>query len=227
MKPIRIEMNRGSKLIIFLCGLLVCAVAAQGCDKSERETSDNQDNENTTPGNGYPSTGILFTSEIVIMDVEENRLKVEGTYNFKNPSYSDWSGRIAYPIYVDQDQPAAEHVLLEGEDEPLEVRCLTPDQCLAVIFLELEAGETRSIKLSYEQHLLKNRAVYLLTTAQSWDRPLEKAELVVKIDRNFENVQISYTPDREEMEGSKKVYTIERTDFIPDRELEVSWSDPG
>lgn len=226
MKPLRIEMKRGSKFVILLCGLFVLAVAAQSCDKSERETSDNQNNQNTTPGDEYPSTGILFTSEKVIMDVEENRLKVEGTYIFENPSPADWSGRIAYPIYVDENQPAAEHVLLEGKEEPLEVRCRTPDQCLAVIFLEVEAGETRSIKLSYEQQLLKNRAVYLLTTAQSWDRPLEKAELVVKIDRDFQNVQISYSPDREEMEGSKKVYTIVRTDFIPDRELEVSWSDP-
>ena len=177
-------------------------------------------------GHEFPSTGVLFVSERVVMDVEDATLKVEGTYNFKNPSPAHWSGRIAYPIYVSEIQPRPEQVVLEGKDEPLRVRCRKPGECLAVLFLKVSAGETKSVKLSYEQPLKENRAVYLLTTAKKWDRPLQRAELVVKINKNYKNIQLSYPSQREKTKGSKKVFTTIREEFVPQKELEVSWGDP-
>lgn len=208
MKPKSLKSNRKSK--------------RKSVRKSIRKTNVSQSSDQE-----FPSTGVLFVSERVVMDVEDATLKVEGTYNFKNPSPAHWSGRIAYPIYVSESQPAPEEVVLEGKDEPLRVRCRKPGECLAVLFLKVSAGETKPVKLSYEQPLKENRAVYLLTTAKKWDRPLQRAELVVKINKNYKNIQLSYPSQKEETKGSKKVFTTIREEFVPQKELEVSWGDPA
>ena len=176
---------------------------------------------------GRPSatTAIHFASERVTLSVIEHgqRMEVEGIYTFENPSSRPWTGRIAYPIYSSEAQPAPKDLLVDEREAPVKIRCMDPNRCAAVLSFSVQPRGRHTLRLRYSQRLNEPKAVYLVTTARKWARPLEKAEFLVEVPNSLKDILLSYTPDATKQDGAKRVYRFVRRLFRPKKELQVTW----
>jgi hypothetical protein len=170
--------------------------------------------------------GPRFEAERVELTLSAGRLQVLGIYTFRNPGPRPWRGRIGYPILVGEGQQPPEQVVLDGK-EKLPVRCRAPRRCAAVIPLSVPMGGFRTVQLRYEQKITGRRAAYLLTSARRWKRPLRRADFVVRVPADWKGVTLSYPPERETVQGSFRILRFSRRDFVPRKELVVTWVKSG
>ena len=76
---------------------------------------------------------------------------------------------------------------------------------------------------TYHQRLLGRRAVYLLTTAREWGRPLESAVLEVEWSDYLGKPRFSLPFVQVGHERSHTLYRFEAAPFVPDTDLVVTW----
>lgn len=200
--------------------LLLCAAAAS-CRSGERG---DPGREPAAAGSAASTGGLRFVAERVELGLAPGSVEVTGDYTFRSAGPGAWRGRIGYPIWVDAGQPAPERVLQDG-GEALPVRCRAPSECAAVVALELEPERERTVRLTYRQPLTGPRATYLVTSAGRWNRPLERAELVVRLPAAWTGVDCSFSPDEDVVAGETRTLRIVREGFAPDRELVVTWQE--
>ena len=206
---------------------MLVLVAAQ-CNKTTSQPSPSAEEGPPPPpvatASPPQSTGLQFVAEKVELTIGDGQLEVVGHYTFRPSGQRAWRGRIGYPIFVTAEQPAPAQVLLAGDKLP--VRCREQSRCAAVIALELQLGESRTISLHYQQKLAGRRATYLLMSALRWQRPLDRATLVVRVPAAWPGVSLSYPPDQEQVDGDWRVLRLTRRDFAPDQDLVVTWEKP-
>jgi hypothetical protein len=176
-------------------------------------------------------TAVRFVAERVVLEMRAQSVAVAGRYTFTNSSGRWWRGRIGYPVYVSKDQPAPKQVIWHrsrdgltdrrAETVKLDVSCRRPNRCGAIFALSLAPRQKRVVRLSYRQPLARPQAIYLLSTARRWGRPLERAELIVRVPDQWKKVHVSHRPNTVTKEGRQRVYRILRTHFVPQRELTV------
>ena len=85
--------------------------------------------------------------------------------------------------------------------------------------------EEKLVRVEYVQQIDKPHAIYIVTTTSEWHRPIELAEFEFRIPREFEDVQFSFVPDVRVTAGDTIVCYMSRTNFMPDEDLVVTWSD--
>jgi hypothetical protein len=174
------------------------------------------------PRRPTPASGVVFDSEVVELRLLPDKLQVKGTYVFANHQAWPWRGRIGYPIAVTDTQPAPEQIQVEGVGAR-PVRCRTPRRCAAVLRLTLLPRDRLTVRLRYEQRLTARRAVYLVTTARKWHRPLREARFVIRHPTAWTGIKVSYPLDSRTVEGTETVLRFTKRNFLPQREVEVTW----
>ena len=92
--------------------------------------------------------------------------------------------------------------------------------------MELDSLEEKEAMVRYEQMLLKPNVKYILTTTRAWKRPLERARFTVIVPATFEEVSLSYPPDSVCLRGNRAFYYLYKSNFSPETDLEISWSNP-
>lgn len=95
----------------------------------------------------------------------------------------------------------------------------------ATFKIEIKPEETSKFRISYRQKLLGNRAEYILTTTQSWGRPLEQANYTLIIPNKLSIDSLSYTPDSFETKRDRIIFFWEKENFMPDRNFIIILSD--
>jgi hypothetical protein len=169
-----------------------------------------------------PAGGLVFDSEVVALQLRPGKLAVTGTYVFVNPQARPWRGRIGYPIAVGEGQPAPKEILVEGAGgRP--VHCRRPDTCNAVLRLAVSPRGRTTVRLRYEQPLKANRAVYLVTTARKWHRPLREARFIIRHPKAWTGVKVSYPIDQRTTAGDETVLRFTRRNWLPEKEVAVTW----
>jgi hypothetical protein len=167
---------------------------------------------------------IRFYREYVTVEPSHDRTCVTGLYYFRNDSDDALAVGILYPFPVDR------HHLY-----PLRIAAWeeTDDGARPLGFARVAAGvrwsmdffprEEKLIRVRYTQEIKKPHAIYIVTTTQKWERPIELAEFEFRIPRSLEGATLSFDPDRSEVRGDTLVYFVAWTDFMPDTDLTVTW----
>ncbi|MDD2331714.1 MAG: hypothetical protein PHI68_03565 [Candidatus Cloacimonetes bacterium] len=66
-------------------------------------------------------------------------------------------------------------------------------------------------------------ACYYVTTAQSWNRTLDKAKFILKVDDDIKIKQLSFPDPEVHQEAGKTIYSWEYYDFTPGRDFIVDF----
>jgi hypothetical protein len=64
---------------------------------------------------------------------------------------------------------------------------------------------------------------YILTTTKQWKRPLVFAEYYIHIPSKLQLKDPSYKFDLIDVTASSKTYFLKKKNFMPDKNLAVSW----
>jgi hypothetical protein len=192
--------------------LAFALVALSGCAR-----------EPATPAE--PEAGpVRFVREHVIVRPSEGRTIVSGVYYFRNDSDDTVSVAMRYPFPIDRFHIGPFRVRAwEKRSGVFEPMGFTPGEYSMTWRLSFKPREEKIVRAEYAQEIKRHHAVYIVTTTRQWGRPLERAEFEFRVPRGLDEVKPSFEPTRVEERADTVVYYLERTDFMPDSDLSVTW----
>ncbi len=149
-----------------------------------------------------------FTDETIAIDIEGDRIHVDGTYVYENPFPFPIRQGMSVP-FPPGFEPVAVALRREGEVLPLR-RLLNTES----FELALRAFETAQVRLQYEQYAPTHRATYLLTTTAPWHRRIDHGFYVIHAN----GARITSSSYRLTSEN-----TFERREFTPPTDWRFAW----
>jgi len=162
-------------------------------------------------------TPLQFLKERVHVKLSDGQATVKGWYYIRNGLPQSQDVFLYYPFAINEHQ-----------GPPVEVKISEPVLEKSVqgfsFLVHLNPCRARWVKVSYKQPLYGEQFTYILTTTARWGRALEQASFRIKVPVGWEDVSVSYPADRVRTQGTSKIYTIKRRDFLPKQDLEVRWS---
>ena len=168
-----------------------------------------------------PGAAVGFAAERVELELDADRISVTATYVLDNPSPDAAGVGIEYPILTGPERPAPTTVEVNGRTLVPEPRDATS---VRVTFpIEIAARGVARFHVRYRQRHIGRHAVYMVTSALSWPRPIGQAVFVVRHSAGLGEVTPSYPWSHTRREGDVVTHTIVRDTFRPDREVELRW----
>lgn len=166
-----------------------------------------------------------FLSEEITFTVNpEGVVHVSADYVFHNPRKGKYNQPIIYPFPGDSDLQAPQNpvvqVVSETGREPLKV-ALEDHQWK--FNLPLEAQTINILHVEYDQVATAERFTYILTSTKSWEQPLQSALFVIRLPEGCKLSSSSYECQPETASSGGYAYTIYRSNFLPEKDLEFSW----
>ncbi len=172
-----------------------------------------------------PPSPLRFTDERIVMTVTDRNCDINGWYKFRNVSPFPRSTRFFYPFPLhDADYPDLIEAfwLQGGAKKPLEFKKLSDG--ISYRLKVPGSGETQFV-IHYRQKLHAKRAVYIVTTTQSWRRPLDSAIFEIHHPAHWENVRYTYPGKVMKSDGQSVFRLIEWHHYMPRKEIEMTWRD--
>jgi hypothetical protein len=170
-----------------------------------------------------PESGdVLFASERVELEVTEGQVAVSAEYYLWNASPNGQGLGIVYPIIVSKQILPPENVLVDGRTLP--VLPGQDGQVYARFPVSIPPHEIRSFRVRYEQRLLGREAVYLVTSALRWPRPIDRAVFVIKCPAKWRKVTLSYPILRRATANGQTTLLSVMQPFRPEREIVLRWA---
>lgn len=168
-----------------------------------------------------------FHSEVIRLLVQPGRLTVNALYRFvASPEARERPMLLFFPYPRDSLRLGkAEMALLQVASEP--------GKWQPAGFTDLPSGhgarlripllaDTTLVRAVYHQELLGEHARYIVTTTAVWNQPLAHARFEIFLPESARAPEFSFpfTPPTEP--GGP--YVFEAVDFLPDRDIAVTWS---
>jgi hypothetical protein len=167
---------------------------------------------------------IRFLREHVIVRPSEGRTAVTGLYYFRNESDDTTAAAMRYPFPIDRFHigPLRVRVWEErnGSFEPIG---FASGEYSMTWRMNFKPREEKIIRVEYVQEIKKHHALYIVTTTREWGRPLERAEFEFQVPRSLVDVEPSFEPTRVLERGDTVVYYLEKTEFMPEKDLSITW----
>ena len=167
-------------------------------------------------GGTPPGREVSFRAETIRMEVTDDKLRVVGTYHLRNRTPASVATTLLYPFPVDDAHSYPHSIVVDGATK-------RPAENGVILALSFGPQEERTFEVEYEQSLAEPNATYILLSTQAWGEPLEHGLYEVSWPADFKDVRISYDGKRTTTHG-RTTLSFERSNFLPDRDLTVSWS---
>ncbi|MBI5544066.1 MAG: hypothetical protein HY901_09275 [Deltaproteobacteria bacterium] len=161
-----------------------------------------------------------FAAEEVTLDLEPDRVRVEGVYHLRNAGSASSTTLVRYPVFVASGQLAPRSVEIDGRETPVRLIAGRPT---AELTISVAPHALTRFRVRYEQQLAAHRAGYLVTTAREWPSPIARAIFTIRRPVRLGPVKVSFPIAHSRREGDRSVDVVVMRDFSPDRELLVEW----
>jgi hypothetical protein len=212
--------------------LLVAALGLCGCSSGDSDLEGAK--RETEAAGGVESAGeaavqttlppIRFYREYVTVVPSPGSTSVSAIYYFRNESDRSVRQGIAYPFPVDRTHlyPSVIRVW-EKTGSGLRPMGYVRRGSNVLWEMDVEAGGTKVIRVDYTQEIREPRAIYIVTTTQRWERPIELAEFEFRVPAELGEHRLSFEPDSSVTSGDTTVHYVAYEDFMPDEDLTVTW----
>lgn len=164
---------------------------------------------------------VEFSREDVSIYIFEDYVQVEGTYTFRNPSLEPEKVKTTYPLIID-DQIGEPYSISLLDDTGDEIPYREVDRGIQFEY-EMPPGEHKDIHITYKQPYTSNEYTYILTSTQTWGKPLQVARFTVNTAGSLGELNSNYPFSKVSEKELFSQYFYQTQDFYPDRELELSW----
>lgn len=177
-----------------------------------------------TTGSREISGRISFVSEHIDMAVEPGRQIITGYYTFRRTGNSPQRFTVSYPFPVNDDMHFPDNISVCRVSDNTRVNVNKHFDHDSVSFeVPFDKANTVTVAVRYIQRLSAHEARYILTTTAAWGKPLEHAEFVISIPDTLNHVALSYTPDLTIIDEGRIIYSMKRSQFMPEKDLVVRW----
>jgi len=166
---------------------------------------------------------VEFVSESIDIVISEGSFAVTGSYTLRWNDRGLSSFPLIYPFPVDcgLSFPDTVSVTGAGSGEPIPFR---ENRERGVIAFSVRPGMSDTFSVIYTQKYVGNSVRYILISTKAWGKALERAAFSVTVPQCFLDVELSYEADSISKDGDSVIYSMIKTDFMPDRDLLVTWN---
>jgi hypothetical protein len=200
--------------------VLLAAVCLAGCGGDDGTVDGTQSTDSAPP------SPVRFYREYVVVEPSENATRVSALYYFRNESDRPVRQAIRYPFPVDRFHLYPRVIRVwDKKGDDLSPMGFVRGDTYANWVMDLEAHGEKVVRVDYMQEIRRPRAVYIVTTTQTWKVPIEVAEFEFRVPAALDSVSLSFEADRRTVEGDTIVYYAKYTDFMPDADLIVTWKE--
>ena len=166
------------------------------------------------------SQSLQFYKEDLIFEIKDNYFYVDGIYHFCNNSNKEINQVLFYPFPIDKLYGTVDSVFA-ADFKTGSVNIITNKSEQGAYFkIKIEAYGIAKYRIFYRQKTEKNKAEYILKTTHKWGKPFEKASYKLIIPVKLRIISMSYPPDSIKTEKEKILYFWNKTDFMPDKNME-------
>ena len=159
---------------------------------------------------------------IYITLVLPDTMCVKGEYFFASTDGSAIQTSVVYPFPVDSsiNFPHSIHV---SDKAGTVVFQSHQDQAMVLIPVSIAKNGTGKTTVVYRQRLNKNTGRYILTTTQTWQKPLGKSNYSVTMPAGATLTFLSYESDTVCEKKGAVVYSFSKSNFMPAKDLTFSF----
>lgn len=178
------------------------------------------------PINGTFSQSISFYAEELNFNLQSDLFSVEGTYFFRNNTHDTIRQLVFYPLPLAGDLGAAGAVKAECIYPDLDAEAIAGQTDKGAHFrLKIYPDDTAVYKISYQQEISANKAVYILTSTKKWKAPLEKSVIELRMPPELAITFLSYNADSIIFDKECLTYKWLFTDFMPEKDFELKFKE--
>lgn len=171
---------------------------------------------------GLEAQPLHFAAERVVITVAGDRCSVTGEYHFRNAGPAPVQATLLYPFPLSPDEPLPDSVLVE--DVLGRVAIVHTAMDAAILFpVRVPPSSTRIYRVSYRQPTPGRHFEYILTTTRRWPAPVAHAVFTIVLPADLTLRSCIPPPDSVTVNFGKRVYHIERRQFVSDRNLVFRW----
>jgi hypothetical protein len=149
-----------------------------------------------------------FTAETISIDIEGDRIHVDGTYVYENPFPFPIRQGMSVP-FPPGFEPVGVSLSLNGK--PLKMRRVLGTERFEI---PLPALGTERVRLRYDQYAPEHHATYLLTTTAPWHRAIDDGVYTIRTN-GARIIRSSYPLNAQNM--------FRRRDFMPGADWSFAW----
>ena len=161
---------------------------------------------------------VSFFEEHIDFTLDAGYFVINGIYSFHNDAEKDISQQIVFPF---ADKTATiDSIRIVNLSTGGKIRFDRLENSVLFHFT-LPSKDTVDVNIFYRQKI-STLNKYIITSTQSWGKPLEKAVYTLTTDRNLKIKSFSYTPDSTGMAANKRLYFWKKQHFMPKMDFEIT-----
>ena len=161
---------------------------------------------------------VSFFEEHIDFQLDSKYFTINGIYSFYNNSNSLVNQQIIFPFADKTTEIDSIRVL--NLNTPKSTRFIRLENSIS-FDLNIAAKDTVDINIFYRQRIaVENK--YIITSTQTWGKPLDKAVYTLTADKNLRIKSFSYPYNSVRQVKDKKLYTWEMREFMPKFDFEIT-----
>ena len=163
---------------------------------------------------------VVFAREKIVLHIDQQFLRVEGDYVFRNTTGTDQTQPLFYPFPVDTLHPYPGFISVRHGDRTLPFDKRAEGVGFSV---KVPADTTTTVRVIYEQECYDNSGCYILTSTSAWKRPLESAVFEVNLAGGIHLEWSAYDLSPSDETAAGRTLGFARENFLPDKDLCLRW----
>jgi hypothetical protein len=165
----------------------------------------------------YAQGNISFIEEHIDFELDSAYFSINGIYSFYNKSDREINQSILFPFAVKTS--AIDSIKITNLNTSKKIHFSRLENTVSFDFTLLPK-DTVDIHIFYRQKtVIKN--TYIITSTQSWKKPLKAAVYTLTTPMQMEIGSFSYPPDEKEIINGKVQYLWEKKEFMPSFDFDV------
>lgn len=161
---------------------------------------------------------VSFPSEYIDFTIDNECFTINGIYTFRNNTGTTIFHDILFPFVNEVSQIDTISIVDLRNFQRVPFKKLKKE---VVFNLNIAPNDSTEINIFYKQKRT-HKNVYILTSAQSWGEPLEKAVYTLTIDKNLKIDSFSIEPDSAKTGDEYTTYFWSKFNFMPQTDFEIT-----
>ena len=161
--------------------------------------------------------GVLFFEEYIDFSIDSNYFSINGIYSFQNKNNHAINQPIIFPFADDATKIDSIRIINLHSGNKID---FIKKGSFIYFTIYLPVNDTVDVNIFYRQKTAVNNK-YIITSTQSWGKPLGKAIYTLTAKSNIKIKSFSYLPDSVKELDGRKLYIWEKYDFMPEHDFEI------
>ena len=164
----------------------------------------------------------IFLGENLVFYVSDSLCVMRGAYHFLTPSDEAVKTRLFYPFPAKEQLPFPDMIAVRSIETGENLAIMRAEKGMSFV-LDIDAVSEANIHVEYWQAAEDHIFEYILSSTRAWNRSLEWANYEIHVPDHLQLEYCSLDIDTSWVEIEKKVYSISRENYLPEKELIIQW----